>query len=188
MGRAAALSLACADTDTSRKGDEAKEHQLGSVKIGYYEWQNSAAQRCLAGSNDEHEPEDEGDTGVVDEDLPIRACVHCSFQPKSGIYYNVPTVISSHVYDAATDAGPKAATSVMTASARVARRGQEAVATDRLAGMKGKVAICRRPLQPHHLVLLLHLPIKRGCSAICFNRTHCVSFGLLSTPQRWMAQ
>ena len=79
MGRAAALSLACADTDTSRKGDEAKEHQLGSVKIGYYEWQNSAAQRCLAGSNDEHEPEDEGDTGVVDEDLPIRACVHCSF-------------------------------------------------------------------------------------------------------------
>ena len=70
-GRATAPSLACADTDTSRgKGDEPIVYQGGSVKIGYYEWQDNADQRCFADSDDEHEPEDEGDTGVVDEDLP----------------------------------------------------------------------------------------------------------------------
>ncbi len=106
------------------------------------------------------------------------------FLPKSGIYCNVPTVISSHLYDAATDAGPKAATSVMTASARVARRGQEAVATDPLAGMKGKAVIGRRPLQPHHLVLLLQLPSKRGLLGHLLQKDPlCVSWAAVHAPE-----
>ena len=84
MGRAAVLSLACADTETCwGKADEPKECQGGSVKIGHYEWQENAVPRCFAGSDDAQEPEDESDTGAVDEDLPIRTCVHCSFSTQS---------------------------------------------------------------------------------------------------------
>ena len=83
LGRAAALSLACADTDTSSgKTEGPKEGQGGSAKIGYYEWHDNGVQRCFAGSDDEQEPADEGDAGDADEDLPTRTCVHCSLSSR----------------------------------------------------------------------------------------------------------
>ena len=75
-GRASALSLACAGTDTSG-GKAVDPNEETKIKIGYFEWQDYAAQRCLAG-NDDDDPEEEGDDGAANEDLPTR-CVHCSF-------------------------------------------------------------------------------------------------------------
>ena len=62
-----------------------------------------------------------------------------AFPLKSGIYHNVTTVISLHVYDASAviDVGLKAAMMIRTASVLAACRRQEADATDPLAGMKG---------------------------------------------------